>query len=66
MPPNNKTLLTIFSAQWGKVSNNLIFYTNNPFGEASKSPKNKMPLVGSFSGRRLLFNLEDLNMQISF
>ena len=57
MPPNNKTLLTILSVEWGKVSNVLIFYTNNPFGEASNSVKNNMPVVGSFSSKRLLFNL---------
>jgi hypothetical protein len=57
MPPNNKTLLTILSVDWSKVSNVLIFYTNNPFGEASNIGKNKMPFVGSFSSKRLLFNL---------
>lgn len=67
-PPNNKTVLTIIGTEWGKsnISNSLIFFTNNPFGEISSSNgANTMPLIKQFS-RRMLLTLEDLNMKVNF
>lgn len=63
-PPNNKAKLTILAVNWGKVIplTTLDFYTNNPFGSFSNN--NNMPFY-SFSGKRVLFSLDELNMAVN-
>lgn len=56
--------LDILDVEWG-TSSILIFYTNNPFGEISQNGYNDLPMLKPFS-RRLLINLEDLDMKVNF